>query len=79
MEEITTVGVDLAKSTFQVHAVDHVGKVVVQEAFNRRAVIKFFDQLPPWHCQKDGDKVSSLLAGSNEQSQESVRLLSLVT
>ena len=47
MEQITTVGVDLAKSTFQVHAVDHAGKVVLQEAFNRRAVVKFFSQLPP--------------------------------
>ena len=35
MGEITTVGLDLAKQVFQVHAVDAAGQVVLREAFGR--------------------------------------------
>jgi len=47
MEEITTVGVDLAKSVFQIHAVDAAGRIVVQRALKRRDLITFFEKLPP--------------------------------
>ena len=47
MERITTVGIDLAKSIFQVHAVDAAGCVVVQKALKRREVFTFFEKLPP--------------------------------
>lgn len=47
MEEITTVGIDLAKSIFHVHAVDKAGAVVLQKAFKRRRLIAFFQKLPP--------------------------------
>ncbi len=40
--EITTVGIDLAKSIFQVHAVDAVGHVVVRKALRRAQVVPFF-------------------------------------
>lgn len=30
MEEVVTVGLDIAKSVFQVHAVDAEGRVVIQ-------------------------------------------------
>ncbi len=30
MEEISTVGIDLAKSVFQVHAIDGAGNVIVR-------------------------------------------------
>ncbi len=35
MEQITTVGIDLAKNIFQVHAIDAAGRVVLQKAFRR--------------------------------------------
>ena len=44
--EITTVGIDLAKSIFQVHAVDAVGHVVVRKALRRAQVVPFFAMLP---------------------------------
>ena len=47
MEEITTVGIDLAKSIFHVHAVDKAGNAVLQRAFKRRSLIAFFQKLPP--------------------------------
>jgi hypothetical protein len=45
--EITTVGIDLAKSIFQVHAVDAAGQVVVRKALRRAQVVPFFAKLSP--------------------------------
>jgi len=45
MDQITTVGIDLAKTIFQIHAVDAAGRVVVQKALKRRDLITFFDSL----------------------------------
>lgn len=44
--EISTIGLDLAKSIFQVHAVDAEGKVVVRRALRRSQVLPFFAKLP---------------------------------
>ena len=44
--EITTVGLDLAKSIFQVHAVNAAGAVVVRKALRRSQVLPFFKKLP---------------------------------
>jgi transposase len=44
--EITTVGLDLAKNVFQVHAVGSTGEVVVRR-LRRAQVIPFFSKLPP--------------------------------
>ena len=45
--EITTIGLDLAKRVFQVHAVDATGKVVVRRALRRAQVLPFFTRLSP--------------------------------
>ena len=45
--EITTVGLDLAKNVFQVHAISSTGEVVVRRALRRAQVIPFFSKLPP--------------------------------
>ena len=45
--EISTIGLDLAKSVFQVHAVDADGKPVVRKALRRAQVLAFFAKLPP--------------------------------
>jgi transposase len=47
MDQITTVGIDLAKSVFQVHGVDATGAVVVQRRLRRAQVMAFFAKLPP--------------------------------
>jgi len=44
---ITTVGIDLAKNVFQVHAVDARGKVVLRKQLRRAQVAVFFANLPP--------------------------------
>ena len=47
METIATVGLDLAKSIFQVHAIDALGGVVVRRALRRANLLDFFRKLPP--------------------------------
>ena len=44
---ITTVGVDLAKTLFQVHGVDERGKVSVRKQLRRLELIKFFVNRSP--------------------------------
>ena len=46
MEQITTVGIDLAKNIFQVHAIDAAGRVVLQKSFRRPQLAAFFQKLP---------------------------------
>ena len=45
--QISTIGLDLAKSIFQVHAVDAAGEVAVRKALRRSQVLPFFAKLPP--------------------------------
>jgi transposase len=47
MEAVRTIGLDIAKSVFQVHGVDAQGKVVVRRQLKRRYVLAFFKKLPP--------------------------------
>lgn len=46
MEKIATIGLDIAKSVFQVHGIDVVGEVVVRKRLSRARVIPFFAKLP---------------------------------
>src|ERR1700694_2955968 len=47
MQMITTIGLDIAKSVFQVHGVDAGGQVIVRRQLKRRSVLAFFQKLPP--------------------------------
>ncbi len=42
-----SIGLDLAKSVFQVHAVDEAGKAVVKKALRRSQVVPLFSKLAP--------------------------------
>ncbi len=46
MDKITTIGLDIAKSVFQVHGVDAGGEVIVRKRLSRARVIPFFAKLP---------------------------------
>ena len=46
MQTVTTIGLDIAKSVFQVHGVDAEGQVVIHRQLKRRAVLMFFEKLP---------------------------------
>src|ERR1700674_4175133 len=47
MQVITTIGLDIAKSVFQVHGVAADGQVVIRRQLKRRYVLAFFQKLPP--------------------------------
>lgn len=46
MSEVRTIGLDLAKSVFQVHGADERGAVVFRKRLRRGQVLKFFRGLP---------------------------------
>jgi len=45
--EVTTIGLDLAKRVFQVHAVNAEGTIVLRKALRRGQMLPFFAKLPP--------------------------------
>ena len=47
MGDITTIGLDLAKSVFQVHAIDEAGSVMMRKRLRRSQVLAFFAKVPP--------------------------------
>ena len=47
MKEITTVGVDLAKTVFTVHGVDRVGRTVLRKTVRREKLMELIAALPP--------------------------------
>lgn len=46
MEKITTIGVDLAKNVFQIHAINGEGKALVRRQLRRGDVLRFFARTP---------------------------------
>ena len=47
MGEVSTIGLDIAKSVFQVHGVDVDGAVVIRKRISRAKVLEFFGALSP--------------------------------
>lgn len=47
MSTVTTIGLDIAKSVFQVHDISATGEVLIRRQVRRGQVLKFFASLPP--------------------------------
>jgi transposase len=47
MQAVTTIGLDIAKSVFQVHGIDAEGNVLIRRQLKRRYVLSFFQKLSP--------------------------------
>jgi len=47
MGEVSTIGLDIAKSVFQVHGVDDADAVVIRKRISRAKVLEFFSSLSP--------------------------------
>src|SRR6185503_6839793 len=47
MQAITTIGLDIAKSVFQIHGVDGEGKIALRRQVKRSQVLGFFRKLQP--------------------------------
>lgn len=46
MGDVTTIGLDIAKSVFQVHGIDAAGGIIVRRRLTRGRVLAFFEKLP---------------------------------
>jgi len=46
MGNVVTIGLDIAKSVFQVHGVDAAGEIVIRRKLSRGRVMRFFESLP---------------------------------
>ena len=47
MQAVKTIGLDIAKSVFQVHGIDAEDNVIIRRQLKRRYVLAFFQKLPP--------------------------------
>ena len=58
MQAVTTIGLDIAKSVFQVHGIDAAGNVIVRRQLKRRYVLPFFQKLPrAWLASKPAPRL----------------------
>ena len=46
MGEVVTIGLDIAKSVFQIHGVDGAGEVIVRRQIRRAQLLAFFARQP---------------------------------
>ncbi|WP_396593809.1 IS110 family transposase [Brevundimonas sp. R86498] len=47
MGQVVTIGLDIAKSVFQVHGIDAEGGIVIRQKLTRARLLKFFEKLDP--------------------------------
>jgi hypothetical protein len=48
MQAVTTIGLDIAKSVFQVHGIGAEGEVLIRRQLKRRYVLAFFQRRALW-------------------------------
>ena len=75
MQAVTTIGLDIAKSVFQVHGVDAKGSVVVRRQLKRRPVLAFFEKLPPCLVGLEGCASSHHWSRELQKLGHTVRLM----
>ena len=75
MEQISTIGLDIAKSVFQVHGIDEKGGVVVLRQLKRRRVLAFFAKLAPCLVGMEACATSHHWAREIEKLGHEVRLM----
>ena len=62
MEQITTIGLDIAKNVFQVHGIGADGAVVIRRQLRRAQVLAFFKKQLSFQSLKVFDVVVGYLA-----------------
>ena len=75
MEKINTIGLDLAKSIFQVHAVADDGCVVVRRSLRRSQVLDFFSGIEPCLVGLEACATSHFWANATAQLGHTVRMM----
>ena len=72
---VTTIGIDLAKSMFQVHGVDSRGHAVLRKQLKRIQLQPFFANLPPCLIGMESCSGSHYFARQLEALGHTVRLI----
>ena len=73
---VTVIGLDLAKSVFQVHGVDAGGHAVLKRRIRRQGLLAFFEELPPCLVGMGGVlERAPLGAGTGRAGSRDVRLI----
>ena len=62
MGEVITIGLDIAKSVFQVHGVDEAGAVTLRKRIGRAKMLEFFGKLTP--CLSASKRVLRRITGA---------------
>ena len=75
MEQISTIGLDIAKSVFQVHGIDSLGEPVVRRQLKRGRVLAFFGKLPPCLVGMEACATSHHWAREIEKLGHEVRMM----
>ncbi len=75
MEQISTIGLDIAKNVFQVHGIDENGKVAVRRQLKRRRVLALFAKLPSCLVGMEACATSHYWAREIEKLGHEVRLM----
>ena len=75
MQEMTTIGLDIAKSVVQVHGIDGSGAAVVRQQLRRRQVLPFFRKLSPCLVGIEACATSHHWAREIEKLGHEVRLM----
>ena len=73
--KISTIGIDLAKTVFQVHGVNAQGKVVLKKQLRRDQMAAFFANLPPCLIGMEACGSAHHWARKLQQSGHTVRLM----
>src|SRR5664279_2159379 len=75
MQTITTIGLDIAKSVFQVHGVDAEGKVIIRRQLKRRYVLAFFRKQAPYATLNAALYLSPGAASRNRETSSGLRTM----
>ncbi|MDH3742300.1 MAG: IS110 family transposase [Hyphomicrobiales bacterium] len=75
MEKISTIGLDIAKTVFQIHGIDGSGEPVVRRQLKRRQVLSFFARLPACLVGLEACATSHHWARELEKLGHEVRLM----
>ncbi len=75
MNEVTTIGLDLAKTVLEVHGVDRQGAVVIRRTLRRAKLRQFFARLPPCLIGMEACATAHYWARALRQLGHDVRLI----
>jgi transposase len=73
--KITTVGIDLAKNVFQIHAANAQGKALINKQLPRSKMAEFFISLPPCLVAMEACSSAHFWARKFAQMGHTVRLI----